>query len=40
MLQYAVIGQSLSLLVVASGALIIARNLLGKQGDWRHPEIP
>lgn len=34
MIPYIVIGQILSLLVVANGAPIIARDLLGKRGDW------
>jgi len=34
MISYTVIGQILSLLVVANGAPIIARELLGERGDW------
>jgi hypothetical protein len=34
MIPYAVIGQILSLLVVANGAPIIARDLLGERGAW------
>ena len=34
MMQYAVMGQILGLLLVANGAPIIARNLLGDRGHW------
>jgi CDP-2,3-bis-(O-geranylgeranyl)-sn-glycerol synthase len=34
MISYTVIGQILSLLVVANGAPIITRDLLGERGDW------
>jgi CDP-2,3-bis-(O-geranylgeranyl)-sn-glycerol synthase len=34
MMQYAVMGQILGLLLVANGAPIIARNLLGDRGNW------
>jgi CDP-2,3-bis-(O-geranylgeranyl)-sn-glycerol synthase len=33
-IQYTIIGQLLVLLVVANGAPIIARNLLGTRGNW------
>jgi CDP-2,3-bis-(O-geranylgeranyl)-sn-glycerol synthase len=34
MMQYAVMGQILGLLLVANGAPIIARELLGDRGNW------
>ncbi len=34
MIQYAAIGQILGLLLVANGAPIIARDLLGERGQW------
>lgn len=34
MMQYAIMGQILGLLLVANGAPIIARNLLGNRGNW------
>lgn len=34
MIQYTIVGQLLVLLLVANGAPIIARNLLGTRGNW------
>ena len=34
MIQYTIVGQLLGLLLVANGAPIIARNLLGNRGNW------